>query len=215
MEELFGKDLSQGRTVEQLLATMHDGGVESGVLTSGLRDPTRSHHSGTYAAEGFLTVANFPDLTVGGAHLGHPYEALLIQCMPTWPQLHLMTPAHLATYMDPALVSVMGSSRGRPARPGYQVGAALRAPDPAAGGRHRQDRQAAAPVRGVGHRRPGLLAAPARLEVPAVYRRGSGRARGRAPRPRRTGTVGAAVAAPPDYGVISAAPDSAAAAATA
>ena len=29
-----------------------------------------------------------------------------------WPQLHLMTSAYLATYMDPALVRFMDSSRG-------------------------------------------------------------------------------------------------------
>jgi uncharacterized protein len=45
--------------------------------------------------------------------MGHPYEALLIQYMLKWPQLHLMTSAYLATYMDPALVRFMDSSRGR------------------------------------------------------------------------------------------------------
>jgi predicted TIM-barrel fold metal-dependent hydrolase len=44
--------------------------------------------------------------------MGHPYEALLIQYMLKWPQLHLMTSAYLATYMDPALVRFMDSSRG-------------------------------------------------------------------------------------------------------
>jgi predicted TIM-barrel fold metal-dependent hydrolase len=58
-------------------------------------------------------LIDFPGLTVIGAHMGHPYEALLIQYMLKWPQLHLMTSAYLATYMDPALVRFMGSSRGR------------------------------------------------------------------------------------------------------
>ncbi|MFP3902076.1 MAG: amidohydrolase family protein [Acidimicrobiia bacterium] len=58
-------------------------------------------------------LIDFPDLTVIGAHMGHPYEALLIQYMLKWPQLHLMTSAYLATYMDPALVRFMDSSRGR------------------------------------------------------------------------------------------------------
>jgi len=58
-------------------------------------------------------LIDFPGLTVVGAHMGHPYEALLIQYMLKWPQLHLMTSAYLATYMDPALVRFMGSSRGR------------------------------------------------------------------------------------------------------
>ena len=58
-------------------------------------------------------LIDFRKLTVIGAHMGHPYEALLIQYMLKWPQLHLMTSAYLATYMDPALVTFMGSSRGR------------------------------------------------------------------------------------------------------
>ncbi len=58
-------------------------------------------------------LIDFPALTVIGAHMGHPYEALLIQYLLKWPQLHLMTSAYLATYMDPALVRFMGSSRGR------------------------------------------------------------------------------------------------------
>jgi predicted TIM-barrel fold metal-dependent hydrolase len=58
-------------------------------------------------------LIDFPGLTVIGAHMGHPYEALLIQYMLKWPRLHLMTSAYLATYMDPGLVRFMDSSRGR------------------------------------------------------------------------------------------------------
>jgi predicted TIM-barrel fold metal-dependent hydrolase len=58
-------------------------------------------------------LIDFPGLSVVGAHMGHPYEALLIQYLLKWPQLHLMTSAYLATYMDPALVTFMDSSRGR------------------------------------------------------------------------------------------------------
>ena len=58
-------------------------------------------------------LIDFPRLTIVGAHMGHPYEALLIQYMLKWPQLHLMTSAYLATYRDPALVRFMDSSRGR------------------------------------------------------------------------------------------------------
>jgi len=57
-------------------------------------------------------LIDFPSLPVIGAHMGHPYEALLIQYMLKWPQLHLMTSAYLAKYMDPALVRFMDSSRG-------------------------------------------------------------------------------------------------------
>lgn len=58
-------------------------------------------------------LIDFPQLTVIGAHMGHPYEALLVQYMLKWPQLYLMTSAYLATYMDPGLVRFMDSSRGR------------------------------------------------------------------------------------------------------
>jgi len=205
--ELFGEDLAQTRTVEQLVAAMDGAGVDCGVLTAGLQSPERAHRQGAYAAEDFLRIADqhagrflvsaavdratkpvencrrirelaqhdrfvmvrvtplveqyelnhrlyypvyatcaelglpvsvnvgvpgpqvrsrcqdpvlledllidFPGLTVVGAHMGHPYEALLVQYMLKWPQLYLMTSAYLATYMDPTLVRFMGSSRGR------------------------------------------------------------------------------------------------------
>jgi uncharacterized protein len=207
VRQLFGDDLAKGPTVEGLLAAMDDAGIATGVLTSGLSDPERTHRKGGYAAEDFIAIAeqhpgrflvaptvdragkplanvqrvrelaehpavvmvrvtplveqyelnhrlyypvyaaceelglpvsinvgipgpqvrsrcqdpvlledvliDFPTLTVVGAHMGHPYEALLIQYMLKWPQLHLMTSAYLATYMDPALVRFMDSSRGR------------------------------------------------------------------------------------------------------
>ena len=57
-------------------------------------------------------LIDFKGLTVIGAHMGHPFEALLIQYMLKWPDLHLSNSAYLAKYMDPALVSFMDSSRG-------------------------------------------------------------------------------------------------------
>jgi len=57
-------------------------------------------------------LIDFPDLVVIGAHMGHPYEALLMQYMMKWPNLYLSTTAYLAKYMDAALVQWMGSSRG-------------------------------------------------------------------------------------------------------
>ena len=69
----------------------------------------RSHCQDPVLLEDVLI--DFPGLTVVGAHMGHPYEALLIQYMLKWPQLHLMTSAYLATYMDPGLVRFMDSSR--------------------------------------------------------------------------------------------------------
>lgn len=58
-------------------------------------------------------LIDFPQLVVIGAHMGHPYEALLVQYMLKWPNLYLSNSAYLAKYMDPDLVSFMGSSRGR------------------------------------------------------------------------------------------------------
>ena len=58
-------------------------------------------------------LIDFPGLVVIGAHMGHPYEALLITYMLKWPDLYLSNSAYLARYMDPALVAFMGSSRGR------------------------------------------------------------------------------------------------------
>ncbi len=58
-------------------------------------------------------LIDFPELVVIGAHMGHPYEALLVQYMLKWPNLYLSTSAYLARYMDEHLVSFMASSRGR------------------------------------------------------------------------------------------------------
>jgi hypothetical protein len=57
-------------------------------------------------------LIDFKGLTVIGAHMGHPYEALLMQYMLKWPDLYLSNSAYLAKYMDPALVAFMGSKRG-------------------------------------------------------------------------------------------------------
>lgn len=205
--QLFGPDLAKGPTVEGLLASMDEAGIQTGILTAGLSDPERAHRRGGFAAEDFLAIADehpgrflvsaavdkaakptanvrrlrelaqhpafvlarvtplveqhdlnhrfyypvyaaaeeleipmsinvgipgpqvrsrcqdpvlledvlidFPHLTVIGAHMGHPYESLLITYMLKWPKLHLMTSAYLATYMDEAMVRFMDSSRGR------------------------------------------------------------------------------------------------------
>ena len=58
-------------------------------------------------------LIDFKGLTVIGAHMGHPYETLLMQYMLKWPDLYLSNSAYLATYMDPALVAFMDSARGR------------------------------------------------------------------------------------------------------
>jgi uncharacterized protein len=58
-------------------------------------------------------LIDFPGLVVIGSHMGHPYEALLIQYMLKWPNLYLSNSAYSAKYFDPALATFMGSSRGR------------------------------------------------------------------------------------------------------
>ena len=58
-------------------------------------------------------LIDFPDLVVIGAHMGHPYEELLIEYMLKWPNLFLSNSAYLAKYMHPSLLAFMGSRRGR------------------------------------------------------------------------------------------------------
>jgi uncharacterized protein len=58
-------------------------------------------------------LIDFPDLIVIGAHMGHPYEELLIEYMLKWPNLYLSNSAFLAKYMHPSLIKFMGSRRGR------------------------------------------------------------------------------------------------------
>lgn len=58
-------------------------------------------------------LVDLPELTVIGAHMGHPYEELLLTYMRKWPNLHLSTTAYLATYLDSRVLAYMGSSQGR------------------------------------------------------------------------------------------------------
>jgi predicted TIM-barrel fold metal-dependent hydrolase len=60
-------------------------------------------------------LIDFPDLVVIGAHMGHPYEELLMNYMRKWPNLYLSCTAYAPKYMDPALVTFMNTKtyRGR------------------------------------------------------------------------------------------------------
>jgi predicted TIM-barrel fold metal-dependent hydrolase len=58
-------------------------------------------------------LIDFPGLVVIGAHMGHPYESLLVTYMMKWDTLYLSNSAYLADYMDEGLVRFMNSSRGR------------------------------------------------------------------------------------------------------
>lgn len=60
-------------------------------------------------------LIDFPDLVVIGAHMGHPYEELLMNYMRKWPNLYLSCTAYAPQYLDPNLVAFMNSRtyRGR------------------------------------------------------------------------------------------------------
>lgn len=60
-------------------------------------------------------MIDFPRLVVIGAHMGHPYEELLMNYMRKWDTLYLSCTAYAPKYMDQALVRFMNTSvyRGR------------------------------------------------------------------------------------------------------
>jgi predicted TIM-barrel fold metal-dependent hydrolase len=58
-------------------------------------------------------LIDFPDLTVVAAHMGHPWEALLVRLMRKYPRLYLTNSAWLAKYLAPEIVRFMDSSAGR------------------------------------------------------------------------------------------------------
>jgi uncharacterized protein len=58
-------------------------------------------------------LIDFPDLIVVGAHMGHPWEDLLIRLMMKYENLYLCNSAYLAKYIEPSVVRFMNSSRGR------------------------------------------------------------------------------------------------------
>jgi predicted TIM-barrel fold metal-dependent hydrolase len=60
-------------------------------------------------------LIDFPKLTVVVAHMGHPYEELLMNYMRKWPNLYVSCTAYAPKYIDPNLVAFMNSKtyRGR------------------------------------------------------------------------------------------------------
>jgi predicted TIM-barrel fold metal-dependent hydrolase len=58
-------------------------------------------------------LIDFPRLVVIGAHMGHPYEELLMNYMRKWDTLYLSCTAYAPRYLDPALVRFMNTSRYR------------------------------------------------------------------------------------------------------
>jgi uncharacterized protein len=57
-------------------------------------------------------LIDFPHLTIVGAHMGSPWEPLLIRLMRKYERLYLSNSAWLATYLHPDVVAFMGSSLG-------------------------------------------------------------------------------------------------------
>jgi hypothetical protein len=55
----------------------------------------------------------FPELTIIGAHMGHPFEELFINYMRKWDRLYLSCSAYAPKYLDPSLLRYMASSTGR------------------------------------------------------------------------------------------------------
>jgi predicted TIM-barrel fold metal-dependent hydrolase len=60
-------------------------------------------------------LIDFPELVVIGAHMGHPYEELLMNYMRKWPNLYLSCTAYAPKYLDVNLAKFMNTStyRGR------------------------------------------------------------------------------------------------------
>jgi uncharacterized protein len=60
-------------------------------------------------------MIDFPELTIIGAHMGHPYEELLMNFMRKWDRLYLSCTAYAPRYMDPGLLAFMNTKtyRGR------------------------------------------------------------------------------------------------------
>jgi predicted TIM-barrel fold metal-dependent hydrolase len=57
-------------------------------------------------------LLDFPGLTVLAAHMGHPWESLIIGLMRKYEKLHLTNSAYLATYMSREVIDFMNSSVG-------------------------------------------------------------------------------------------------------
>ena len=108
-------------------------------------------------------MIDFPSLTIIGAHMGHPYEELLMNYMRKWDRLYLSCTAYAPRYMDPGpggvhehvdLPGPRAVGQRRPVVPdaalarGGEGPAARRRRDGALPRRHRPP--AAHPLRGLG-----------------------------------------------------------------
>ena len=55
---------------------------------------------------------DFPKLVIIAAHMGHPWERLLIRLMMKFEHLYLMTSGYLPKYIDPDVIRFMNSTKG-------------------------------------------------------------------------------------------------------
>lgn len=71
----------------------------------------RSKHQHPLLLEEILV--DFPDLTVIGAHVGQPWEKLVVRLLMKFPNMSVMTSAVMPQYLDPDMRKFMDSRRGR------------------------------------------------------------------------------------------------------
>ncbi|MEN3271646.1 MAG: uncharacterized protein V7636_407 [Actinomycetota bacterium] len=109
MPSYVGCDLN-----DRKLYPVYDACIEHGLpvrINIGIAGPALpSRHQHPELLEDLLL--DFPELTVLGCHMGHPYEALVVRLLMKFPNLFLLTSGYLPKYFDPAVVRFMGSSRG-------------------------------------------------------------------------------------------------------
>jgi predicted TIM-barrel fold metal-dependent hydrolase len=109
MPSYVGCDLN-----DRKLYPVYDACIEHGLpvrINIGIAGPALpSRHQHPELLEDLLL--DFPELTVLGCHMGHPYEALVVRLLMKLPNLYLLTSGYLPKYFDPAVVRFMGSSRG-------------------------------------------------------------------------------------------------------
>lgn len=100
-----------GRLYYPVYAACAEAGVPVSINVGVPGPPMRSAVQHPQLLEDVLI--DFPGMPVIGAHMGHPYEQLLMTYMRKWPALYLSNSAYLAKYMDPELLRFMHGSQGR------------------------------------------------------------------------------------------------------
>jgi predicted TIM-barrel fold metal-dependent hydrolase len=105
----MGIDLTDKR-MYAVYATLAEVGLPLICNTGILGPPRPSKHQHPMLLE--EVCSDFPELTVVAAHMGHPWEKLLVRLMMKFPNLYLMTSAYLPKYIDQSVIDYMQTSRG-------------------------------------------------------------------------------------------------------